>query len=108
MEHKKPRLAPFLLLAGCALPILLMLIVPFRGQLTVSDAENRSLAQFPALTLEGFISGDFQQQLEDALGDQYPFGEEITTSPPSLAAASISEAATLFESPTQTILTPSK
>lgn len=78
MEIKKPgRFASILLLAGCALPILLMLIVPFRGQLTVSDAENRSLAQFPALTLEGFVSGDFQQQLEDALGDQYPFGETL-------------------------------
>ncbi len=78
MEKKKPgRFASILLLAGCALPILLMLIVPFRGQLTVSDAENRSLAQFPALTLEGFVSGDFQQQLEDALGDQYPFGETL-------------------------------
>lgn len=78
MEKKKPgRFASILLLAGCALPILLLLIVPFRGQLTVSDAENRSLAQFPALTLEGFVSGDFQQQLEDALGDQYPFGETL-------------------------------
>ena len=77
MEHKKPGLATALLLAGCALPVLLMLIVPFRGQLASSDAENRTLAQFPALTLEGFISGDFQQQLEDALGDQYPFGENI-------------------------------
>lgn len=78
MDKKKPgRLAPLLLLAGCALPILLMLIVPFRGQLSVSDAENRGLAQFPALTLEGFLSGDFQRQLEDALGDQYPFGEEL-------------------------------
>lgn len=78
MEKKKPgRFASILLLAGCALPILLMLIVPFRGQLTVSDAENRSLALFPALTLEGFVSGDFQQQLEDALGDQYPFGETL-------------------------------
>lgn len=78
MDKKKPgRFAPFLLLAGCALPVLLMLMVPFRGQLSVSDAENRSLAQFPALTLEGFLSCDFQEQLEDALGDQYPFGEVL-------------------------------
>ena len=77
MEHKRSRLALVLLLAGCALPILLMLIVPFRGQLSVSEAENRTLAQFPALTLEGFLTGEFQQQLEDALGDQYPFGENI-------------------------------
>ena len=77
MEQKNPgRFAP-LLLAGCALPILLMLMVPFRGQLKVSDAENRNLAQFQALTLEGFLSCDFQDQLEDALGDQYPFGEKI-------------------------------
>ncbi len=78
MENKQPgRWASFLLLAGCALPILLMLIVPFRGQVSISEAENRSLAQFPALTLESFLSGDFQQQLEDALGDQYPFGETL-------------------------------
>lgn len=77
MQQKKPGLASLLLLAGCALPVLMMLIVPFRGQLSVSEAENRTLARFPALTLEGFISGDFQQQLEDALGDQYPFGEGI-------------------------------
>lgn len=77
MDQKKPgRYAP-LLLAGCALPILLMLLVPFRGQLKVSDAENRNLAQFPALTLEGFLSCAFQDQLEDALGDQYPFGERL-------------------------------
>ena len=77
MEQKKPGLAAVLLLVGCALPILLMLIVPFRGQLAVSDAENRTLAHFPVLTLEGFLTGDFQQQLEDAMGDQYPFGEVI-------------------------------
>lgn len=73
----KKILAPLLLIAGCALPVLLLLIVPFRGQLSVSDAENRSLTQFPALTLEGFLSCDFQEQLEDALGDQYPFGEQL-------------------------------
>ena len=77
MQKKKPGLHVWLLLIGCALPILLVLTVPLRGQLAVSDAENRSLAQFPAFTLQGFVSGDFQQQLEEALGDQYPFGEEI-------------------------------
>lgn len=66
-----------LLLIGCSAPLLLMLIVPFRGQLNQSEAENRTLVKFPALTLDGFLSGDFQQQLEEALGDQYPFGEEI-------------------------------
>ncbi len=78
MEPKKPsRLSHALLLMGCALPILLMLLIPLRGQLSVSDAENRTLAQFPQLTLAGFISTDFQNQLEDALGDQYPFGEAL-------------------------------
>lgn len=78
MEQKKSgRIARLLLLAGCAVPVLLMLIVPFRGQLSVSDQENRSLAQFPALTLQGFLTGKFQDQLEDALGDQYPFGGAI-------------------------------
>lgn len=77
MEHKTPGIWRILLLAGCALPILLMLIIPFRGQIDVSEQENRTLSHFPALTLEGFLSGDFQQQLEDALGDQYPFGSGI-------------------------------
>lgn len=80
MKQKTPgRLAHLLLLAGCALPILLMLIVPFRGQNTVSESENRTLAQFPAFSLKAFLSGDFQDQLEDALGDQYPFSESLKT-----------------------------
>lgn len=77
MPKKKREGHRLLLLVGCALPVLLMLVIPFRGQLSVSDAENRSLSQFPRFTLQGFLSGDFQQQLEDALGDQYPFGETI-------------------------------
>ena len=33
------------------------------GQRDVSLVENRTLAQFPALTLEGFLSGTLQDQL---------------------------------------------
>ena len=78
MAHKKPgRFASILLLAGCAFPVLLMLILPFRGQLDASETENRSLTHFPALTLGKFSSGEFQKRLEEALSDQYPFGETL-------------------------------
>ena len=78
MQPKKPcRLSSLILLVGCALPVLLILLIPVRGQLSVSDAENRTLSQFPSLTLENFVSTAFQDQLEDALGDQYPFGETL-------------------------------
>lgn len=66
-----------MLIVGCALPLLLVLLIPFLGQQSVSDAENRTLAQFPHLTLQSFLHNEFQQQLEDALGDQYPFGETL-------------------------------
>lgn len=99
MEQKKSgRIALRLLLAGCALPVLLMLIVPFRGQLAVSDKENRSLAQFPALTLQGFLTGDFQDQLESALGDQYPFGDAIKSGLVALKDAIYKEESKLLHS----------
>ena len=75
MKHH--RLAQLALLMGCALPVLLLLIVPFRGQRDVSIRENRSLSRFPAFSLSSFAAGDYQKALESALGDQYPWGEEI-------------------------------
>lgn len=75
MKHN--RISGFALIIGCALPVLMLLGVLFRGELTVSQNENRTLARFPALTLSSFLSGAFQDGLESALGDQYPFGEDI-------------------------------
>lgn len=44
---------------------------------TVSELENRSLADFPRFSFSAFLTGEFQDQLEDALGDHMPFSEEI-------------------------------
>lgn len=74
---KRNRLPGIALIIGCALPVLMILGVLPRGELTVSQKENRALARFPALTLSSFLSKEFQDGLESALGDQYPFGEEI-------------------------------
>lgn len=74
---KQHRTAYIVLIAGCALPVLLLLGVFFRGEKDISLNENRALAHFPAFSLSSFLSGDYQQGLESALGDQYPWGEEI-------------------------------
>lgn len=65
------------LITGCALPVLLLLGLFFLGEKEVSVSENRALARFPAFSLSSFASGEFQTDLEDALSDQYPWGEEI-------------------------------
>lgn len=52
------------------LPLLLLLLMPLRGQLNETEEENRSLQKFPQLTAEGLLSGDFQDDLEQAVSDQ--------------------------------------
>ena len=76
---KNHRVACWLLIIGCALPVLLLWSVFITGEKEISRNENRTLARFPALNLADFISGSFQDGLEKALGDQYPFGDEIKT-----------------------------
>ncbi len=75
MKHRRFGYAA--LIVGCALPVLLLSVLFFRGEKDVSDRENRTLAHFPAFSLSAFASGEFQSGLESALGDQYPGGEEI-------------------------------
>ncbi len=74
---KYNRFQTIALLIGCALPILLLSVLLFRGQTDISDSENRTLARFPSLSAASFASGEFQDGLEKALGDQYPFGDAI-------------------------------
>ena len=75
MKHH--RMGTAALIAGCALPVLLLLGVLFLGEREISDSENRALSRFPGFSLASFVSGTFQTGLEDALGDQYPLGEAI-------------------------------
>ena len=60
-----------------AASLLVLSLHPFFGQKDISETENRGLAHFPPLTAPGFIDGSFQDTLENALGDQMLFSEEV-------------------------------
>lgn len=45
----------------------------------VSQAERRPLAQWPELTVFGFLSGQYAGKLEDAAADQFPLREQFRT-----------------------------
>mgnify|MGYP006952416074 FL=1 len=45
----------------------------------VSQAERRPLAQWPELTVSGFLSGQYAGKLEDAAADQFPLREQFRT-----------------------------
>ena len=66
-----------LFVAAWAASLLLLGLVPVRGQKDISETENRGLAHFPMLTVSGFLDGSFQDALEKALGDQLLFSEEV-------------------------------
>ena len=81
-EHQdKPKKAGkwkyWILIALFVVPVLLVLAGLIRGQLQVSETENRTLTQYPELSGHSFLNGTFQNTLEDALGDQMLFSEEI-------------------------------
>ena len=54
-----------------------VLFFVFTDRNTVSRVENRTLAELPGFSFSTFISGEFQDQLENALGDHMPFSEDI-------------------------------
>ena len=45
----------------------------------VSPAERRPLAQWPELTVSGFLSGQYAGKLEHAAADQFPLREQFRT-----------------------------
>jgi len=74
---KRANAAYVALIVCCALPVLCLLGVLVRGERAASELENRPLTRFPAFSFSSFASGKFQDDLEHALGDQYPLGEQI-------------------------------
>ncbi len=52
------------------LPFFLFLMVPFRGQKSISVAEARTLQKIPHFSIKSFAKGDYQDQLEKAISDQ--------------------------------------
>lgn len=65
----------YIALFALSLAAALLFVVTDRN--TVSQLENRTLNGFPGFSIEAFLSGSFQDQLEDALGDHMPFSESI-------------------------------
>ena len=74
---RRPLLLFVLALFLFALPAGLLWLAPLRGPKQISETENRPLTQFPTLTAEAFLSGDFQASLEDAAGDQLLLSEPL-------------------------------
>ncbi len=62
-----------------AASLLMFWLLPFTGQKEISETENRALEQLPVFTPQGFFAGTFQDSLENAVGDQLLFSEEIRT-----------------------------
>lgn len=48
-----------------------------RGQKDISVVENKTLMKIPTLSVEDYIQGTFQEDLETSIIDQFLFGEEI-------------------------------
>ncbi len=80
-QHEKPKRAGswryWILIAMFAVPVLLEPAGLLRGPQLVSKTENRTLTQYPELSIQSFLDGTFQNTLEDALGDQMMFSDEI-------------------------------
>ena len=65
----------FVLLSAASL--LLFWLVPFIGQKELSETENRTLDKLPSFSAGSFVSGEYQDNLEAAAGDQLIFSEEV-------------------------------
>ncbi len=55
----------------------MLLLLLFGGQKDVSAVENRQLQQFVAPDLQTFLTGEYQDSLEQALADQHPASETV-------------------------------
>ena len=66
----------------------------------VSQAERRPLAQWPELTVSGFLSGQYAGKLEHAAADQFPLREQFRTAYPHRPEEDLLLADTSFRAPT--------
>ena len=60
-----------------AASLLLFWLVPIIGQKDISGTENRTLERLPAFSAAAFLSGEYQDALESAAGDQLLFSEQV-------------------------------
>ena len=75
--RKDGRTAAILFLAVFALSVCFFLAGAVFGKKETSVLENRTLTAFPELKAERLLSGEFQDQLEEALGDHMTGSETI-------------------------------
>ena len=61
----------FIALCFCVLGLFYSVI--FRKQETISIEENRTLQQVPLFTPADFVTGKFQDEMENSIGDQMLF-----------------------------------
>ena len=61
----------------CGIVLFLGLLTFVKPQSETSTSENRTLAKFEQLSLDGFLDGSFQDGFESALSDQFLLSEEI-------------------------------
>ena len=77
MEKKRKAWMQVCFVILSAALLLLFWLVPFIGQKDISETENRSLARLPAFSAAAFLNGGYQDNLENAAGDQLVFSEEL-------------------------------
>lgn len=74
-DHKQLWAVGFIVLF--TLSVLAFLLPSVIGGKEISELENRTLTAFPALNADSFLSGSFQDDLEEALGDHTLLSEEV-------------------------------
>ena len=77
VSSKRATISSSIFLFLISIPVLLTVAILFIGQKDISTEENRVLTQFPSVSADSIISGDFQDRLEHALIDQWPLSEII-------------------------------
>lgn len=59
--------------------IILSLIFAVLPDKEISDKENRTLANFPSITVDNILSGKFSQQFSSYIADQFPFRDTFVS-----------------------------
>lgn len=61
----------------CCIPLFFLYLVPIRGQKDSSVVENRALQKIPNFNWNKFLSGQYQDELEQAINDQLILSQPI-------------------------------
>lgn len=76
-KSKIEKIVSIFLLCGLFFTLALFYSLLFIPQKDISIEENRTLQKVPVFSLNEFISGDFQEKMENSIGDQLQFSIEI-------------------------------